>query len=127
MYGNSSEIHGYNDADLAIRTAAATPHQLVLMLFTGLQDELVRAKGHIAAKRFERKASSISKSIDILNALTSALDFERGGELALRLASLYDYCVYRLYDASHNLSVAQVEEVEAVLVTLREGWEGMQS
>lgn len=126
MYGNSSEIHGYNDADLAIRAAASTPHQLVLMMFTGLQDELVRAKGHIEAKRFERKASSISKSIDILNALTSALDFERGGELALRLASLYDYCVYRLYDASHNLSVAQIEEVEGVLATLREGWEGMQ-
>jgi flagellar protein FliS len=126
MYGNSSEIHGYNDADLAIRTAAATPHQLVLMLFTGLQDELVRAKGHIVAKRFERKASSISKCIDILNALTSALDYERGGELALRLAALYDYCVYRLYDASHKLSVDQIEEVESVLVTLREGWEGMQ-
>ncbi|MCE0489855.1 flagellar export chaperone FliS [Pantoea sp. Mb-10] len=126
MYGNRSETHGYSEADLAIRTAASTPHQLVLMLFTGLQDELIRAKGHIVAKRFERKASSISKCIDILNALTSALDYERGGELAQRLASLYDYCVYRLYDASHNLSLAQIEEVEGLLATLREGWEGMQ-
>lgn len=126
MYGNQSDIQGYSEADLAIRTAASTPHQLVLMMFNGLQDELIRAKGHIVAKRYERKASSISKCIDILNALTSALDYDRGGELAQRLASLYDYCVYRLYDASHNLSIPQIEEVETLLATLREGWEGMQ-
>ncbi|WP_034943439.1 flagellar export chaperone FliS [Erwinia oleae] len=125
MYGNSSDFTQYQEADLAIRTAAATPHQLVLMLFTGLMDELTCAKGHIQAKRFERKATSISKCIDILNALTSALDYERGGELSLRLASLYDYCVYRLYDASHHLAVEQIDEVETILRNIQQGWEGM--
>ena len=121
MYGNSNALTQYQDADLAIRTAAATPHQLVVMLFSGLMDELTRAKGHIQARRFERKAESINKCIDILNALTSALDYERGGELALRLAGLYDYCVYRLYDASHHLSVEQIAEVETILGTSQEG------
>lgn len=125
MYGNSNDFTQYQDADLAIRTAAATPHQLVVMLFSGLMDELTRAKGHIQARRFERKAESINKCIDILNALTSALDYERGGELALRLAGLYDYCVYRLYDASHHLSVEQIAEVETILRNIQEGWEGM--
>lgn len=125
MYGNFNDFTRYQDADLAIRTAAATPHQLVVMLFNGLLDELTRAKGHILARRFERKAESINKCIDILNALTSALDYERGGDLALRLAGLYDYCVYRLYDASHHLSVEQIEEVESILRTIQEGWEGM--
>jgi len=98
---------------------------LVLMLFNGLMDELIRAKSHIAARRFERKAQSINKCIDILNALTSALDFEKGGELALSLANLYDYCVYRLYDASHKLSVEQIEEVENILGNIQDGWEKM--
>jgi len=127
MYGNRQEFNGYGEADLAIRTAAATPHQLVIMLFNGLMDELVRAKGHISSQRYERKATSISKCIDILNALTSALDYERGGELALQLAGLYDYCVYRLYDASNSMSVEQIAEVEAILGNIREGWEGMQA
>lgn len=125
MYGNSNDFTQYQDADLAIRTAAATPHQLVVMLFNGLLDELTRAKGHIQARRFERKAESINKCIDILNALTSALDYERGGDLALRLAGLYDYCVYRLYDASHHLSVEHIGEVETLLGTIQQGWEGM--
>lgn len=126
MYGTQQEGYGlYHDSDLAIQAAAATPHQLVLMLFSGLMDELVRAKSHIVAKRYERKVQSINKCIDILNALTSALDYEKGGDLALSLANLYDYCVYRLYDASHKLSVEYIDEVEAILNNLREGWEEM--
>lgn len=84
MYGNEQQGFGhYQQSDLAIQAAAANPHQLVLMLFNGLMDELVRAKSHIAARRFDRKVQSINKCIDILNALTSSLDFEKGGELAL--------------------------------------------
>ena len=76
-------------------------------------------------RRFDRKVQSINKCIDILNALTSSLDFEKGGELALSLANLYDYCVYRLYDASHKLSVSHIEEVEVILANLQDGWERM--
>lgn len=126
MYGNQREgYQQYQESDLAIQAAAASPYQLVMMLFNGLMDELVRVKSHIAAKRYERKAQSINKCIDILNALTSALDFERGSEVALNLAGLYDYCVYRLYDASDKLSVTQIEEVEAILTNIREGWSAL--
>lgn len=126
MYANEQEGAGqYRQMDLATQATAATPHQLVLMLFKGLTDELVRAKGHIAAKRYERKAQSINKCIDILNALTSVLDYEKGGELALSIASLYDYCVYCLYDASHKLSVEPIVEVEKLLGNLQDGWEKM--
>lgn len=126
MYGNTqNDYHHYQDADLAIQTAAATPHQLVLMLFNGLMDELVRARSHIEARRFEKKAQSINKCIDILNALTSALDYDRGGDLALQLAGIYDYSVYRLYDASDKLSVDMIDDVAQILGNIREGWEGM--
>lgn len=126
MYGNNPQGPGdYQQSDLAIQAAAANPHQLVLMLFNGLMDELVRAKSHLAARRFERKAQSINKCIDILNALTSSLDFDKGGELAVSLANLYDYCVYRLYDASNQLSAEAIDEVEVILGNLQQGWEKM--
>ena len=55
MYGNEQQGYGhYQQSDLAIQAAAANPHQLVLMLFNGLMDELVRAKSHIAARRYDR-------------------------------------------------------------------------
>lgn len=115
----------YQELDLASKTASASPHQLVLVLYAGLMDELVRAKSHIEAKRFERKAKSINKCIDILNALTSALEFDSGGDVVLNLARLYDYCVYRLYEASEAMSVSKIDEVLHILGNLREGWEGL--
>lgn len=126
MYADSVEgYEQYHQSELAMQVAAATPHQLVLMLFNGLGDELVRARSHIEAKRYERKAQSINKCIDILNALSSALDYDKGGELATTLAGLYDFCVQRLYEASNQLSIEKLEEVDKVLTNIRQGWEGM--
>lgn len=126
MYGNTQEGYdAFYETDMAAQVAAATPHQLVIMMFNGLADELVRARSHILAKRYERKAQSINKCIDILNALTSALDYDKGGELARNLASLYDYCVHRLYEASNTLSVEMIDEVDTLLGELREGWLAM--
>ncbi len=85
MYDTPDGYSQYKEMDLAARTAAASPLELVLVLFSGLMDELERAKSHIENKRYERKAQSINKCIDILNALTSSLEFETGGELVVNL------------------------------------------
>ncbi|WP_312827468.1 flagellar export chaperone FliS, partial [Escherichia coli] len=74
MYQVQDGYSQYKEIDLAARTAAASPLELVL--FSGLMDELERAKSHIEGRRFEKKAQSINKCIDILNALTSSLEFE---------------------------------------------------
>ncbi|MEJ5074517.1 flagellar export chaperone FliS [Enterobacter ludwigii] len=125
MYGSQDGYSQYKEMDLASKTASASPLDLVLVLYSGLLDELERAKSHIEGKRFERKAQSINKCIDILNALTSSLEFETGGELVQNLARLYDHCVYRLYEASSELSIEKVDEVVQILRNLHEGWEGL--
>ena len=126
MYSNDNlDGYDYLSADLERQVATATPHQLVLIMFEGLMDELVRAKSHIQAKRYEQKAHSINRCIDILNALSSALNIEQGGELAANLASLYDYAVRCLYEASHQLSVDKVTEVELLLTEIEAGWREM--
>ena len=121
MYDTQDGYSQYKEMDLAARTAAASPLELVLVLFSGLMDELERAKSHIENKRYERKA----QSIDILNALTSSLEFETGGELVVNLSRLYDHCVYRLYEASSEMSLEKIDEVILILTNLRTGWEGL--
>ncbi|MDZ4946312.1 flagellar export chaperone FliS [Escherichia coli] len=103
MYQVQDGYSQYKEIDLAARTAAASPLELVLVLFSGLMDELERARSHIEGRRFEKKAQSINKCIDILNALTSSLEFETGGEL----------------------SAEKIDEVMLILSNLREGWEGL--
>ncbi|MGL4604631.1 MAG: flagellar export chaperone FliS [Iodobacter sp.] len=115
----------YHAVNLEAQTSNASPVQLVLVLFDGLLEELARAKAHMQNKRFEQKGESINKCIDILNGLSSALDFDQGGEVVTNLARLYDFCVYRLYSASSQLDVDGITEVEQLLGTLRGGWLGV--
>lgn len=123
---NLDDSYGcYRAVDLEARTAAAAPYELVLVLFDGLLDELARARGHIEARQYQQKGQSLEKCLNILNGLSSALDYEAGGELVQGLARLYDYCIYRLSEVSVSLSLEGLDEVVRLLGVLREGWEGV--
>lgn len=87
---------------------------------------MARARAHIVARRFEEKGASICKCIDILSGLSGSLDTTSGGEVALNLAELYDYCARRLNLASMDLTVEPLDEAAHVIEVLREGWQGAQ-
>ncbi|MBW5833575.1 flagellar export chaperone FliS [Yersinia enterocolitica] len=121
MYNDISQVP-YGEIDTISQIVAASPKQLMLTLFSHLTDELIKAKGHIINQRYIHKARSINKCIDILNVMTSSLNFDGDSELATMFSKIYDYCVYRLYDASAKLSVDLITEVETVLQPLHLAW-----
>jgi flagellar protein FliS len=120
-YGN------YHAVNLDAQTARASPVELVLLLTDGLLDELARARAHIVARRYELKAASIDKCVEIINGLSSSLDFEQGGEVVENLARLYDFCAAHLNGASVKMDPAMVDQVLQILGTIRQGWLGVQA
>jgi len=118
---------GYHEVNLNAQAAQASPVQLVLILMDGLLEELARARAHIEAKRYEMKAKSLDKCVDILNGLASALDLESGSEVVENLGRLYDYCAERLYQAGIKLDPGIIDEVVGLITTLKHGWEGVQA
>ena len=116
---------GYHAVNLDAQTARATPVELVLLLTDGLLDELARARAHIVARRYEAKAASIDKCVEIINGLASSLDLD-GGDTVASLARLYDFCARRLHGAGIKLDPAMVDEVIRVMTTIRSGWHGVQ-
>jgi len=116
----------YHAVNLEAQTARATPVQLVLILMDGLLEEIARARGHIEAGRYELKAASLDKCVEILNGLSSSLDEESGGEVVANLGRLYDYCAHRLYTVGLQLDTSILDEVTRLLTTLRSGWIGVQ-
>ncbi|ENC6420551.1 lateral flagellar export chaperone LafC [Aeromonas veronii] len=125
MFEHQDGYDAYQFAATQAKAASADPHQLVLMLMEGLLDEMARAEGHILAKQFERKGQAISKCLQILGGLDSALDMEKGGELAANLHRLYDYCGQKLFEISVSNNVEGFAEVRKILQELKEGWEAM--
>jgi flagellar protein FliS len=122
------EAYGsYHAVNLDAQTARASPVELVLLLTDGLLDELARARGHIVGKRYEQKAASINKCVDIINGMASSLDFEHGGQVVANLANLYEFCAAHLHNAGIKLDPAMVDEVVQVITTIRQGWLGVQA
>lgn len=124
---NHDAYNSYHSVNLDAQTARATPVELVLVLTDGLLEELARARGHIVGKRFEKKAISLDKCIEIINGLSSSLAVENGSEVVLNLARLYDYCAARLYSAGVQLDPTLIDEVIALLTTIKQGWLGVQA
>ncbi|UGQ48966.1 flagellar export chaperone FliS [Massilia endophytica] len=124
---NQDAYSSYHATNLDAQTARASPVELVLVLTDGLLEELARARGHIVGKRYEQKALSLDKCTQILNGLSSSLDFDNGGEVVANLGRLYDYCVARLYRAGVDLDPAIIDEVTGLLATIKQGWLGVQA
>ena len=101
----------------------ASPHKLIQMLFDGLFQSLRAALGALERGDVEEKGQQISKSVRILQeGLILGLDMEKGGELAVNLRLLYDYCVGQLTKANLHSDAALVEEVIGVLQPVADGW-----
>jgi len=125
MYDFNSGLDAYQETTNEAQAATADPHKLVVMLIEGFLDELERAQGHIQAQRFEHKGRSISKCMDILAGLDSALDVEQGGEVADNLHNLYEFCALTLYKVSISNETEQLASVFTVMDNLKQGWQQM--
>ncbi len=117
----------YHATNLDAQTSRASPIELVLLLTDGLLEELARARAHIVGKRYEARAASINKCVDIINGLSSSLDFEGGGQVVSNLANLYEFCGQHLNAAGVKQDPDMVDEVVKIMTTIRQGWAGVQA
>jgi flagellar protein FliS len=120
MYRNA------NDTYLENRVLSADPIELVRMLYQAADGAVRAARGHLAAGDIAARSNAIGRACDILAELTGSLDRDRGGEIADRLAQLYDYITRRLVEANTLQQDAPLAEVLGLLGTLAEAWDGVQ-
>jgi flagellar secretion chaperone FliS len=127
MFGKfQSRADAYAKVGIETSVMTADPHKLILMLFDGALMSIATACASMEMKDIPAKGEAISKAIEIiLNGLRASLDQEAGGELAARLAALYEYMGERLLYANLYNSRPALDEVSKLLNTLREAWAGI--
>lgn len=107
---------------------ATDPLGLVIMLYDGAVQAILRAEHHLANGEIEARGRYTSRAIDIVNlGLASSLDSKAGGELAESLASLYDYLSRRLVDANRGGHADIYIEVRTLLSELRGSWAALRA
>ena len=113
----------YRQVGVQSMVDGASPHQLIKMLFDGLIVSINGARGAMERGDVGEKIRHIGKAVRILQeGLLSAIDRERGGEVANNLAQLYEYCVGRLTLANARNDLKLVEEVAGLVGTVSQGW-----
>jgi flagellar secretion chaperone FliS len=100
---------------------AATPGQLVVMLYDGARRFLRQASIAMRAGEIERAHNTLRRSELIIAHLDGTLDFDQG-QLPERLHSIYQFCLAHLNTARLDQDAAKLEEVSDLLGELRDAW-----
>jgi len=103
----------------------AGPLGLILLSYDALYKSLGRAAHAIDGGDLAAEADHTARALEAIIELSESLNFEVGGEVAQDLSVLYAYMMKRLTDGMCTCSPAAIEEVMGLVLTLREGWEGL--
>ena len=127
MFGSSrSGANAYAKVGLETGVVAASPHQLIVMLFEGAIVSIKAASAHMQAGSFEQKGKAITKAVLIVEeGMRASLDKKGGGEIAANLDSLYAYIIQCLLRANLRNDQALLDEALALLVDLKGAWDAI--
>lgn len=103
----------------------ASPHRLIQLLLDGALERIAVARRALESGQVAARGTAIGKTVDIVSALRSSLNFEAGGEVAANLEALYDYVERRLLQANLEASDAMLDECARLLHEVKEGWDGI--
>jgi len=124
MFGNlRSGANAYAKVGLETGVIAASPHELIVMLYDGAITALSIARRAMDNSNIEEKSKSISKAVNIVNeGLRSCLNKKQGGELAANLDDLYQYISNRIMQANIRNDRSLLDEASNLLIGLRDAW-----
>jgi len=101
----------------------ADPGTVLLMLYQGAIDALVRAEKNMAAGMMAEKGKDILRANDIISQFIASLDHDAGGEIAKNLEGLYRYMLDQILVANVNNDPKPLGTIVSLLSTLKSGWE----
>jgi flagellar protein FliS len=123
MSRNASQAHAYRRVGVETGVDAATPHQLVTMLFDGFGDAIAQARAALERRDIEAKCTAISRAArNDDEGHTASLELRAGGKLAEDLLAHYGYVAMRLTQANLNNDAAALDECQSLLEPVRSAW-----
>ena len=120
---HTQAMQAYKSVDVDTRILAASPHQLIMLLFDGALAALAQAKTHMLNRNIPGQGAAISKTIAIIDdGLGASLDVKAGGKVAQDLKALYEYMSLRLLSANLKSDTAILDEVSGLIQEISGAW-----
>ena len=122
MMLNRKANASYGEVMVESGVMGADRTQLVQMLLDGLIESMTVAEGHINRKAIAEKSFHLTRASRIVLGLQSALDFEKGGDIAKNLNELYGYVTKRLLHVNIKNDIEALREIRHLISEIREAW-----
>lgn len=120
---NMRSANAYRTVGVETAVSGADPHQLVCLLYQALMQSLGAAKLSLQAGDIAGKGKAISRAVRLIEeGLKAGLNDAKGGELAVNLRGLYDYCIVVLSEANLRNDVKKVDEVIQLVQPVAQAW-----
>ncbi|MEK9629562.1 MAG: flagellar export chaperone FliS [Nitrospinota bacterium] len=112
----------YHDQYKKNQISTSSQGRLILMMYEGAIKFTTLAAESMGKGDVANQGKYIQKAHDIVNELSLALDFKKGGEVAPRLESLYQYTLSQLTLANIKSDKKPLQVVLNILNPLLEAW-----
>jgi flagellar protein FliS len=121
MIMNARALNAYKNVATQTAIAEASPVELIVLVYARLIDNLRMAQK--AMEEGKDTAEYVGKSLDLIQqGLAAALDPEKGGDIAVNLAALYDWSVREILKARIKNSPEMFSDVIEVFRNLESAW-----
>lgn len=117
---NRNPLNAYRQT----KVKTAGQGRLIVMLYDEAIKQLDRASQEMdqTHKKLDTVHNCIVKTQDIITELMASLDFEKGGDIAQNLYSLYMFFNQLLMEANIQKDGKNLREIRRMMAELREAW-----
>ncbi len=118
-------MNAYNaqQSYLESSVASSDPLELTRLLYRNAISSLTKAEAAVDAGDIAARGRAVVRAQSIVAELASALDYERGGEIAPRLAQIYEYVLFLIQKGHFEQTAPPLAEARTLLESLLEAWE----
>ena len=103
----------------------ATGLEIVVMCYEHAIRFILEAKDHYERQEYLEKGRALQRALDIISELKCSLNFERGGDIARHLDSIYNFLIRSLLEADINRDLDAFDNASKILSQLKEAWEAI--
>ena len=129
MFSTATAYRGagarYRSIDMSSRVEGASPHRLVAILFEELLGALETAQAAERQGNRAKRAERQSRALSILHALEASLDFEKGGEIAVSLFSIYREARRLIGISGREGKSEAIEQARVMLADIAGAWQSI--
>jgi flagellar protein FliS len=122
MAPNAAALKAYQAVKSESMAHGGKGVELVVMLYDGIIESLVKAQGHMERKEWRDGGRQFARALTIIAGLRETLDFERGQPVADNLLSFYNALSAQLIKAQARRDVGLLQECIKMISEVKDSW-----